>query len=419
MYKQHVFCTYIGTKFIYNPLDVLIMEEKILSSLMLTSRRLFSWVTKFKRKRHLFYELRNIDEEYYVGIRGFRGVGKTVLMLQLAREFPKSVYFSADSTLLKPFSIYEVVKKLADIGFKNIFIDEIHKKPEWTVDIKTLYDEHEVRIFFSGSSSIDLAHSSADLSRRVVLKELPPASFREYLNIKKDTDIPRYSFREILEKKFELIQKYMDSYRYFNEYMTYGGVLYPQKGFYDALENSLRKVIIEDLSALRSINIKYETDAFKLLYILAKSPPFEVNYSTIAKRLEISKNMAIRLVHDLTRAGVILPVLPCSKKGVDVKKEPKIYLTIPIRMFFAKKGVEINKGAIREEFFVNHVKRIFEICYLKGKRGEKTPDFLVENTVIEVGGESKKRYQNPDYIAVDGLTPERGKIPLFLFGFIY
>jgi len=78
-----------------------------------------------------------------------------------------------------------------------------------------------------------------------------------------------------------------------------------------------------------------------------------------------------------------------------------------------------NKGAIREEFFVNHVKRIFETCYLKGKRGEKTPDFLVENTVIEVGGESKKRYQNPDYIAVDGLTPERSKIPLFLFGFIY
>ncbi|MBS3151353.1 ATP-binding protein, partial [Candidatus Woesearchaeota archaeon] len=126
--------------------------------------------------------------------------------------------------------------------------------------------------------------------------------------------------------------------------------------------------------------------------------------------------MAVRIVHDLEKTGMIIIILPCKKKGIDVKKEPKIYLTFPLREFFSKKGVEINKGALREEFFVNHLRNV---CYLKGNRGEKTPDFRFKNKIIEVGGESKTRYQNPDYIAVDGLSITGNKIPLFLFGFVY
>ena len=126
--------------------------------------------------------------------------------------------------------------------------------------------------------------------------------------------------------------------------------------------------------------------------------------------------MAIRIVKDLETTSVILPVFPCKKKGIDVKKELKIYLTIPLRKFFEKQGVEINKGSLREEFFVNHIRNL---CYLKGKRGEKTPDFKVNDTIIEIEGEGKTKYQNPDYIAVDGLFTLENKIPLFLFGFIY
>ncbi|RLF81727.1 ATP-binding protein [Thermococci archaeon] len=391
------------------------MEEKVLTSLLSTSRRLMMWVRKFPKRRFLYDELRKIDEEYYVGVKGIRGVGKTVLLLQLANETEKSVYFSADSTLIKPFSIYEVVKSLAELGYRNIFIDEIHRKPNWAEDLKTLYDEHEVRIFFSGSSAIDIVHLSADLSRRVVLKELPPASFREWLNIKKGFSIPRLSLKTVLSKSFDLTNMYMELHSLWQEYMSKGGVLYPESGFYEALENSIRKVILEDLSSLREINVKYETDAFKLLYLVAKSAPFEVKYSTIANELDVSKNMAIRLVEDLSKAGLIYPIQACGS----VRKEPKLYLTIPLRKFFAKKGFSVNLGALREEFFINHVRWISEICYLKGKRGEKTPDFKVGEWIIEVGGEKKSRYQKPDYIAVDGLLTGKGRISLFLFGLIY
>ncbi|WP_048148504.1 ATP-binding protein [Palaeococcus ferrophilus] len=390
------------------------MDGRILTSLIATSRRVMAWARKFPKRRFLFHELKSIDEEYYVGVKGIRGVGKTVLLLQLANETGKSVYFSADSTLIKPFSLYEVVKALAEMGYRNVFVDEIHRKPGWAEDLKTLYDEHEVRIFFSGSSAIDLVHSGADLSRRVVLKELPPASFREWLNIKKEFDVPRYSLKEILSKAFDLTNMYTEFHALWREYMREGGVLYPRSGFYDALDNSIRKVILDDLSALREVSVKYETDAFKLLYFIARSAPFEANYSRIARHLEVSKNMAIRLVEDLSKAGLLVPVNPCESP----RKEPKLYLTVPLREFFAKKGFEVNRGALREEFFVNHLCH-YGLCYLKGKRGEKTADFKVGEWVIEVGGESKGRYQRPDYIAVDGLITGKGRVPLFLFGLLY
>jgi len=76
----------------------------------------------------------------------------------------------------------------------------------------------------------------------------------------------------------------------------------------------------------------------------------------------------------------------------------------------------VNNGAVREKFFVNHIR---DVCYLKGKRGEKTPDFRFKNVKVEIGGESKTKYQSPDYIAVDGLSTVENKIPLFLFGFVY
>ncbi len=392
------------------------MEDATTDQIILNSKKQIEWAGRFEKRRYLFEELVVIDNEYYVGVKGIRGVGKTVLMLQLAKLANASVYFSADSTLLKPFSLYEVARELIKRGYKNIFIDEIHRKTSWDADIKTIYDEHEARIIFSGSSALDITRTASDLSRRVVLKELKPTSLREYVNINGTSNIEPLSFDEILKNKVLLAQKYADIHEQLGSYMTYGGVLYPKNGFFDAMENSIRKVILQDLSALRDINVKYETDIYKLLYLVSRSLPFEVNYSSIANNLEISKTLAIRIVSDLEKTGMVIPIFPCKKAGLDVKKEPKIYLTVPLRQFFLKQGVEINKGSLREEFFANHLR---DLCYLKGERGEKTPDFRFKETIVEVGGESKSAYQNPDIIAADGLSTTGNRVPLFLFGFVY
>ena len=292
------------------------MEEFVIDNIVINSKKQIAWAKQFEQKRHLFGEIKAVDEEYYLGIKGIRGVGKTVLMLQLASETDESVYFSADSTQLKPIPIYEIVRELLKRGFKNMFIDEIHRKAGWDSDIKTVFDEHGARVIFSGSSSIDITKTGADLSRRAIIKELRPISFREYLNIRKNRSIKAFSVEEIIKHKAVLANKYAEESLFLNEYLTYGGVLYPKNGFFEAMENSLRKVILQDLSALREINVKYETDVYKLLYIIAKSPPFETNYSSISSALEVSKSMAIRMVDDLARAGIIIPIFPCKKEGI-------------------------------------------------------------------------------------------------------
>ncbi|MCD6495667.1 MAG: ATP-binding protein [Candidatus Aenigmarchaeota archaeon] len=392
------------------------MDTETLDRIVSNSKKQLQWVGRFKKKRHLFRQLKSIDREYFIAIKGVRGVGKTVLMLQIAKETQDAVYFSADSTPVKRFSIYDIVRELSALGFKNIFIDEIHRKPEWDVDVKSIYDEHEVRLIFSGSSALDITRTTSDLSRRVVMKELRPVSLREYVNIKKGYEISPISFYDILKNRALFARKYADVKDYYTEYMQYGGTLYPKRGFREAMENSIRKVILQDMSSLRDVNIKYETDIYKLLYLIASSQPFNVNYSSIANVLEISKTMAIRIVKDMESTGLITAIFPCKKQGVNVKKEPKIYLMVPLRHLFFPEVTDSRRGAAREEFFVNHVK---DVCYVKGKRGEKLPDFRFENTTIEVGGETKGRYQHADYIATDGLSCTGNRIPLFLFGFVY
>ena len=62
------------------------MEEAIIDRLILNSQKQIKWVNRFKKKRYLFEEIKKINKEYYIGIKGIRGIGKTVLLLQLAKR---------------------------------------------------------------------------------------------------------------------------------------------------------------------------------------------------------------------------------------------------------------------------------------------------------------------------------------------
>lgn len=389
------------------------MDTTALEKLLVGSESVKAWAGQFQHKRYLFDRLANAGSDFYVGVRGIRGIGKTTLLLQVAKSTNNSVYFSADYKYLAPYHLYDIANALRKRGITTLFIDEIHTRPGWQTDIKTLYDEHELRIFFSGSSGMDIRQGAADLSRRAVIHDLKPVSFREYLNIRKGFLIPAYSLNEVLSKGRDISLKNIRASEYMEEYTRFGGVLYSGEGFSDALGNSIEKTIVSDLAALRNINLRYENDAYRLLYHVAVSRPFETNFSSLSEKLGVSKTFAIRLISDLCLAGLLKSVFPCRGDKHDVKKEPKIFLTIPFRSFFTQ---EPDKGAVREEFFVNHAP---VSCYLKTERGAKTPDFMVEKNVVEVGGASKSFGQKPDYIAADSALWEERKIPLFLFGLLY
>jgi len=336
--------------------------------------------------------------------------------LQLTKA-NEGVYFSADNRELKGIDLYDIIRALSEAGYKKIFIDEIHTKPDWDKDLKTAHDDKLAYIAFTGSSAIKIKSLKADLSRRLVIEHLPPASFREWVSIKKGIDAPLCGLNEIIKNKGQVAKDYGHLHKYLDEYNKKGGVLYEAKtDFHKTILSMLDTIATKDLSILREVGPDVEECFFKTLQMVATaSKPMELSYSKIGETIGKNKVWVMRFLSEVEKTGVIKRIYPCGEGVQMARKEAKYYLPIPYRhslCFSLGKTPDI--GAVREEFFANHV----ECCYIK-TAGAKTPDFKAEKKTFEVGGARKGAGQKADYIVVDGLDVSSNHIPLFMFGLLY
>jgi len=393
------------------------MESYIFSKIVEESDKQINEAKIYTEHRYLYSKVKEeMGKKYIIGIYGLRGIGKTILMLQLASKFKNSLYVSVDSAPLSNYSIYEIGEEAFNKGFEYLFIDEIHTKPSWTYDLKTLYDEGHMNIIFSGSSAANLT-KGADLSRRVIMHELLPPSFREFLNIKHNAGIEKLepSILYNNEKRREATIKYSRWNSYWHDFYTYGGVLYDAKiGFPNPILSTLERILRVDIASLRAVDSTIINDTYKLLYKIAESGPYEISYTSLAKHTGLSIKTTINIIKDLEKVGLLKLVYPLAG---GIRKEPKVYFRIPFRSAINEsRSMQTEIGIAREEFFVNNVN---VSSYIKTERGEKTPDFVVHNKKIEVGGAWKTNYQKADFLAVDGTDFMENKIPLFLFGLLY
>lgn len=76
-----------------------------------------------------------------LGLVGPRGVGKTTLFLQYIKEsggIDNALYVSADHMYFADHTLYEVAGYLYKQGISRFFIDEVHKYPSWSRELKQL-----------------------------------------------------------------------------------------------------------------------------------------------------------------------------------------------------------------------------------------------------------------------------------------
>lgn len=86
------------------------------------------------------------------------------------------------------------------MGGKYLFLDEVHKYPNWSREIKEINDLYpDLKITFTGSSLLQILNSDADLSRRTLSYTMEGLSFREYMHFYHDIKLPIFSLEEILE----------------------------------------------------------------------------------------------------------------------------------------------------------------------------------------------------------------------------
>ncbi len=379
-------------------------------------------------KRYLHNEIDFSSQ--MIGIVGSRGVGKTTLLLQYIKELKenfevhKSLYFSYDYPFGVDIKLFDLAEAFSKVGGEYLIVDEIHKYQNFSSDLKAIYDFYpKLKVIFTGSCATSIYNSQADLSRRVVLYHMNGLSYREFLELKLEIKLDKYTLEDILSNSIEIVDKLENKItplEYFDEYLETG--YYPfyfkEQNQYLRLLNAVINQTIEiDLVNLGLVKSTFTHKLKKLLVVLSQSDPFELNITKVASNIEISRNTLYAYLHHLDKGG-LLNIVASAKKGISKLSKPeKLYLN-NTNLFYALVS-DSKIGTIRETFFVSQLKQNH------GIEVSAQGDFLIDGKFIfEVGGESKSFKQIKDldnsYLVIDtDSTQNKRKIPLYLFGFLY
>ncbi len=365
-----------------------------------------------------------------IGIKGARGVGKSTLLLQyiklyLQHKRDKVLYISLDNIWLADKSLYEIVDDFVKLGGEHLFIDEVHKYPNWAVEIKNVYDDFpNLKVVFTGSSLLQILNARADLSRRAIVYDMQGLSYREFLNFELNKDFKRYSLQEILSNHIDITREILAKTKplaHFKSYLEWG--YYPfykeSKDLYTFRLNEIMNMIIDiELPLLRKVEISYLSKIKQLLLIIAQSVPFVPNISKLSQKIGINRNTLVHYLYFLEESGITKHLYKDNFGISKLQKPEKVYLE-NTNLTYALAPENTNTGNLRETFFLNQLAYHHQINYTK-----KT-DFKVDDTYyFEIGGKHKTNKQIQDlknaYIISDNIEQGfQNKIPLWLFGFLY
>lgn len=364
-------------------------------------------------------------------ILGDRGVGKTTLLCQNLLEKYKTpdraLYISADHINVLSYGLFNIAQQFFSYGGEALYIDEVHKYPNWSIEIKNMVDTFkEKQVVFSASSSLDLNRSKGDLSRRVVYHRLLGLSFREYLILSANIKLPPLTFSDILTNHTKITSEFnsIPLLKYFKEYLRHGYYPFFMEGLEDYLSkvnNMIEKVLFEDVAVVYNLRQTTLPIMKRILWLVAISNGLVPNIDKMSKNFGTSRELVYNCLEYLSSSGLLLD-LPSSGKGNNLIRKPgKVYLNNVnlLNAIYGSLKLEGDIGGIRETFFVNQSSSYHKVAsHDKG-------DFLIDDRwIIEVGGKGKNdaqiRGEREAYLAVDDIKIGfRNKIPLYLFGFLY
>ena len=366
-------------------------------------------------------------------IRGPKGVGKSTLMQQYIKQnFAVGdrhvLYCSADTNYFAAHSLLDLADNFVKLGGKWLFIDEVHKYPGWSREIKEIYDLYrELNIVLSGSSLIQINDGQADLSRRLMPYDMPGLSLREFLHLDMSLDITPISLEQLLEKPTEFCMQVTSKchpLEHFGRYLQFG--YYPfyfeqKQEYYDKLENTINYIIDVELTKYRSLDVGYTRQVKALLHVISQMVPYEVDIAKLSKASGISRLSTLKYLTHLDEARLIRRLFTDLKNVTDLQKPDKMYLDNTNLLYTLSQEMP-ETGTVRETFFANQLASAGHVVEYAGfKKG----DFRIDgDIVVEVGGQDKGIGQiegQPNaYVAADGIESAIfRKIPLWAFGFLY
>jgi len=368
-------------------------------------------------------------DDRMIGISGARGAGKTTLLLQyMKNRLPantQTLYASLDDIYFAENPLIYLAEEFYKKGGEYLFLDEVHKYPDWSRELKNIYDNLPgLKIVFTSSSALDIYKGAFDLSRRALVYNLPGLSFREFIELKYRISLQSFSLEQILFESRKIVSEILDKIKplkFFEEYLKYG--YYPffvesERNYYDRLTNILNLVLESDLPTIFKIDYYSVMKIKKMLAVLSRIVPYKPNIEKLALQADTTRDTLLKFLFYLEKAGVV-KWLSKDTFGINYLNKPdKLYLN-NTNLMYALSNEKPDKGNLRETFILNQLLVKHSVSY------PDVGDFLVDGKyLVEVGGPSKKTKQiaglENAFIAVDDIEfPDGRKIPLWLFGFLY
>ena len=350
------------------------------------------------------------------------------MMLQRIKlAFPdpkKALYVSLDDVWFASHSLIDLAEMASKQEITHLFIDEVHRLPQWERQIKNLYDFFpDIHVVFTGSSLLEIDHSVADLSRRALIYTLPGLSFRQYLEFQ-GKRFERIELTDILHNHLTLasgISQEINVLPEFRKYLKHG--FYPfyttetETDYLIRVNNMISSVIDNDIPTVEKIEYATLLKAKHLLTIIATQTPSPLNAKRTSEMLDVSTNQLIKILSLLERSQILRLLYYKSERNPNSMAKPQKVLFNNSSLLYALGYADT--GKVRETFFAAMMAENHDIAY------PKAGDLIVDNRYLfEVGGARKSFDQIKDipdsFIAADELDCGIGnKIPLWLFGFLY
>jgi len=413
------------------------VNHSAIDDIYLLSRRFLTVHDQTYRRRIL----KDFTRSRLAILIGQRGVGKTTFLIQTLLDAVNNdplstsiLYVPADHFLVDKLSLYEIAESFYQLGGKLIAFDEIHKYPDWSRTLKTIFDTcPNLAIMASGSSALEIRKGTHDLSRRAIVSKMPGYSFREYLELQHQLTLPHVSLTELIkhpaQTSHELVKTIEDAQLKilpeFKKYMQTGYYPYYRQfndpaQYYITLEQNVHYTLESDLPTIYPALTGHSIRKIKqLMGFIAASVPFTANLSKLKTMLDIGDERTLKTyLHYLSDSSLIRLGIKASKKFQKLESPDKIYLDNPNQMYALCPGTP-NIGTLRELFFLSMLS--FQHSVTLPSQG----DFMIDDQwVVEIGGRKKEDSQikalDNAYLACDDIEHGIGnKIPLWLFGFLY
>ena len=356
-----------------------------------------------------------------VAITGARGVGKSTMVLQYVKtqiSDCKVLYISADHTFFTTHTLVEVADDFSKEAGSLLVIDEVHKYPDWSRELKQIYDTHpDMKVIFTGSSVLDIIDGVADLSRRVLHYTMYGLSFREYLGLFHHISVPKYSLEEILDGKAH-IEGMLHPLPAFREYLSEGYYPFAIEGDFPLrMQNVITKTIESDIAQYAELKATTAKKLKKMLAVISGLAPYKPNADNLALEIGISRNSVQDYLSLLERAQLIGQLRDDTGGIRGLGKVEKVYIDNPSLMRVLSGG-KTDVGNMRETFFYNQMRVKNDVI------SSRQSDFKIGKYTFEVGGRKKGKKQIEDipdsFIVKDDIEFAQGNvIPLWAFGLNY